>query len=78
MGSQGYMHGIGEYLGAVCLAQNGSRLRSGPPFGRTYMASLQRPRGIQIRSDSPIGMSIRTLITCHVHTNQRVGTNFLR
>ena len=35
MGSQGYMHGIGEYLGAVRLAQNGSRLRSGPPFGRT-------------------------------------------
>ena len=33
---------------------------------------------IQIRSDSPIGMSIRTLFTCHVHTNQRVGTNFLR
>ena len=32
MGSQGYMHGIGEYLGAVRLAQNGSRLRDeGPP-----------------------------------------------
>ena len=25
-----------------------------------------------------LGMSIRTLFTCHVHTNQRVGTNFLR
>ena len=23
-------------------------------------------------------MSTRTLLTCHVHTNQRVGTNFLR
>ena len=32
MGSQGYMHGIGEYLGAIRLAQNGSRLRSGPPL----------------------------------------------
>ena len=28
--------------------------------------------------ESCLGMSTRTLFTCHVHTNQRAGTNFLR
>ena len=40
------------------------------------MASLQRP------NPNPVGfyleMSIRTLFTCHVHTNQRAGTSFLQ
>ena len=76
MGSQECGHGIGEYLGAVRLAQNGSRLRSGPPFGKEPRWRRCHPN--PNLDESCLGMSTRTLFTCHVHTNQRTGTNFLR